>query len=324
MPVPYDHAGALFALGVRITKLDATGKSLTGANNCYVTDSLITIGAGLNYTNNKQITQENGRGATCVSYQAPDTLLNATIDPMHVCVPDPNILGFLLGGPVVLTPSEVQSIAITGGPTGGTFTITYSGQTTAAIVYNATAAQVQTALTALSNLGAGQVTCTGGPLPTTAVAVTFGGTLAGIDVAPFTASGALLTGGTTPAVVVTTTTPGGSGAAVGWRAPLVNVVAVPNGVAVEAWSNAIIDNAVASTLPYLHYIWPRVRFQLSSAFTLDASNVSVPQFKGVAEQNANFGTGPVGDITIGTDRVFQFVREATEPTAGGPAFVTVI
>ncbi|MDX2863304.1 hypothetical protein PV338_45035, partial [Streptomyces scabiei] len=35
--------------------------------------------------------------------------------------------------------NEVQSVAITGDPTGGTYTLTYSGQTTAGIAYNATA-----------------------------------------------------------------------------------------------------------------------------------------------------------------------------------------
>ncbi|MEV5977488.1 hypothetical protein [Streptomyces sp. NPDC052114] len=106
--------------------------------------------------------------------------------------------------------NEVQSVAITGGPTGGTYTLTYSGQTTAAIPYNATAAQVRTALQALSNIGSGNVACAGGPHPGSAITVTFQGALAGTDVAQMTANSASLTGGTTPAVAVTTTTPGGA------------------------------------------------------------------------------------------------------------------
>ncbi|MEW1568320.1 hypothetical protein AB0454_35750 [Streptomyces sp. NPDC093509] len=105
--------------------------------------------------------------------------------------------------------NEVQSVAITGGPTGGTYTLTYSGQTTGAIVYNATATQVRTALAALSNVGTGNVTCSGGPHPGSPVAVTFTGDLAGTDVAQMTATGSL-TGGTSPTVAVTTTTPGGA------------------------------------------------------------------------------------------------------------------
>lgn len=105
---------------------------------------------------------------------------------------------------------ELQTVTITGTPTGGTYTLTYSGQTTAAIPYNATAAQVRTALEALSNIGAGNVTTAGGPHPGTAVTVTFTGTLANTNVAQMTASSASLTGGSSPTVTVTTTTAGGA------------------------------------------------------------------------------------------------------------------
>lgn len=105
---------------------------------------------------------------------------------------------------------EVQSVAITGTPTGGTFTLSFGGQTTAAIPYNATAAQVRTALEALSTIGAGNVTTSGGPHPGSAVSVTFTGTLANTNVAQVTANSAGLTGGTTPTVTVSTTTGGGT------------------------------------------------------------------------------------------------------------------
>lgn len=67
------------------------------------------------------------------------------------------------GTVTVVTPwdvgvSEVQTIAIVG--SGGTFTITWSGQTTSALAYNASAATVQAALWALSNITDGDVTVT--------------------------------------------------------------------------------------------------------------------------------------------------------------------
>lgn len=107
--------------------------------------------------------------------------------------------------------NEIQTVTITGSPTGGSFTLTFNAQTTAAIAWNATAAAVQTALQALSTIGAGNVSVTGGPGPATPYSVTFIGTLAGLNVAQMTASGAGLTGGTTPAAAVTTATPGVSG-----------------------------------------------------------------------------------------------------------------
>lgn len=104
---------------------------------------------------------------------------------------------------------EVQTVTVTGTPTGGTYTLTFNGQTTAGIAYNASAANVQTALEALSNIAPGDVVCAGGPHPGTAVTVTFGGAYDAADVPQMTASAASLTGGTSPAVTVTTTTPGG-------------------------------------------------------------------------------------------------------------------
>jgi hypothetical protein len=104
---------------------------------------------------------------------------------------------------------EVQTVTITGTPTGGTYTLTFSGQTTSAIAYNATASAVQSALEALSNIASGDVTCGGGPHPGTPITVTFGGGVYdGEDVPQMTASGSF-TGGTSPAVTVSTTTPGG-------------------------------------------------------------------------------------------------------------------
>ncbi|MBA2696853.1 MAG: hypothetical protein H0U62_13680 [Actinobacteria bacterium] len=110
--------------------------------------------------------------------------------------------------PVTLTTGgvrAVQTITVTGTPTGGTFTLTFLGQTTAAIVFNATATVVQDALVALSNVNPGDVVCTGGPLPTTAVVATFGGQYS--TVATMTATGSF-TGGSTPGITVAATTPG--------------------------------------------------------------------------------------------------------------------
>jgi hypothetical protein len=114
-----------------------------------------------------------------------------------------------LYGPYVPDSSEVQTVTITGTPTGGSFTLTWSGQTTAAIAYNATAATVKTALEALSNINVGDVITAGGPFPGTAVTVTFTGQYAGVNVAQMTSTDSL-TGGSSPASAVTTTTAGGT------------------------------------------------------------------------------------------------------------------
>lgn len=106
--------------------------------------------------------------------------------------------------------NEIQTLTITGTPTGGDFTITYAGQTTAAIAFDADAAAVQSALEALSNIGVGDVACTGGDLPGTAVVITFGGALANTDVALMTVDDAGLTGGSSPEATIVQTLAGGN------------------------------------------------------------------------------------------------------------------
>lgn len=322
----YDGAGSLFALGLRLTKLDASGAPLPGEFNCYTTESLAQIGVNQEYSEPDAVEFRSGSGAVCVYYAPAKTLLRGLIEDFIICTPDPLVLEFACGGEVITTggTDEVQTVTITGTPTGGTFTLTFDGQTTANIAYNAIGSAVQSALVALSNLNTGDVVVTGGPGPGTPYVVTFGGAKGSQDVPTMTASGTLLTGGTTPAVGVAVTTPGAPGSnVIGYRAPEVNVDATPNGIAIEVWSNAIRDNAFDATLPYYHWIMPRARLVPSEAITLGAEDPATPTFEGTLEQNANFGTGPVGDGSFPADRIYQYCRVATIPDLSA-GFVEVV
>ncbi|HYJ22172.1 MAG TPA: hypothetical protein VEW07_09140 [Solirubrobacterales bacterium] len=98
--------------------------------------------------------------------------------------------------------SEQQSIAVDA--TGGTFTLTFEGQTTAPIAFDAEGTGgVQPALEALSTIGAGNVSVTGS---SGAYAVAFQGKLAGLDVPQMSADSSALTGGTATATIGTTAT----------------------------------------------------------------------------------------------------------------------
>jgi len=102
---------------------------------------------------------------------------------------------------------EVQTLT-EGGSGLTSFTVTYAGQTTASLDDDATAAEVQAALAALSTVGAGNVLVTGGPLATGPFSVAFVAGLANTNVAAMTTTP---TGGT-GTVVVATTTAGGADA----------------------------------------------------------------------------------------------------------------
>jgi hypothetical protein len=108
--------------------------------------------------------------------------------------------------------NEVQQLAIDA--TGGTFTVTFGANTTAALAYNITAAALQTALAGLASIGAGNVAVSGGPGNAGATApyvVTFIGTKAGADQPAMTTSAVSLTGSAHTAAV-STLTPGAAAA----------------------------------------------------------------------------------------------------------------
>lgn len=130
-----------------------------------------------------------------------------------------------LYGPYTVS-NEVQTLT-EGGSGLTSFTITWNGQTTASLDDDATAAEVQAALRALSNIGAGDVVVTGGPLATGPFTVTFTGALAGTDVAAMTTTP---TGGTGTVVVATATAGGteGSGGLEVCAGHLFSSVKVPN------------------------------------------------------------------------------------------------
>lgn len=93
--------------------------------------------------------------------------------------------------------NRVQVVTITGTPTGGTFTLSFNGNTTAALAYNAAAATVQTAVQGLGGAAAAATIAgsAGGPYTITLGVV---GSAAG----PITADGSALTGGTAATAVV--------------------------------------------------------------------------------------------------------------------------
>jgi hypothetical protein len=116
-----------------------------------------------------------------------------------------NAMGRALEAGLSMPGNEIQQVAVNA--TGGTFTLTYAGQTTTALAFNATPAVVLAALEALSNIptGALRVTQTVAVSPAFTYVIEFGGSLGETNVAQMTSTATGLTGGTAAAVVTTVT-----------------------------------------------------------------------------------------------------------------------
>lgn len=123
------------------------------------------------------------------------------------------------GAPVDGT-DEVQTLDVTGTPTGGTFTLSFQGFVTAPIAFDAATADVEAALEALPSIGTGGVAVTGsGALPGNQHTITFGGNVGKKAQPLIELVDNDLTGGTDPGVTIAEDTAGvtatGRGAAPG-------------------------------------------------------------------------------------------------------------
>jgi hypothetical protein len=94
--------GSVFALGMRVVRLDRTGAPLVGADNAYVTDNLVRLDFTMNYREGEEKERLNGAGRACLYYKAPDTVRGLTVDALELCYPDPELEEFINAGDVLV------------------------------------------------------------------------------------------------------------------------------------------------------------------------------------------------------------------------------
>lgn len=195
----YNQSGSQSALR------DAEIGDLAGFRNIYVSNAL-PAGFGVAYHRSAFVMSmqapEVPRGATFGSTQSLNGLtMRWLMDYDLRNLMDRSVLDCYAGTGVIADgkTAEVQTLTISGSPTGGTFTVTHSGQTTAAIAYNASAAAVQSAINKLNGVN---VTVT---LSGAVYTVTFHEPVG--NAAQMTATGSF-TGGSSPAITPATSTAG--------------------------------------------------------------------------------------------------------------------
>ncbi|KKL20913.1 hypothetical protein LCGC14_2450700, partial [marine sediment metagenome] len=102
--------------------------------------------------------------------------------------------------------NEVQDLTVTGTPSGGDTIISFGGSSSPAVLFDVTAAQMETHLEAMDSIPQGEATCSGGPWPGSVIQVTFSGSLAGIQALMTNVDS--FTGGSSPELTITENTPG--------------------------------------------------------------------------------------------------------------------
>jgi RHS repeat-associated protein len=207
---------------------------------------------------------------------------------------------------------SVQQVQLTGNPTGGTFTLTFNGQTTSAIAYNASAATVQSALQSLSTIGSGNA------LVAQAAGLSwnirFAGTLAGSVQPALTGNGSGLTGGTSPSVAITVTSLGGD-------AGRVQQVTDPRGIVSKLdydWLGRTVRTVEAfSTFN------PSSNSDKTTEFTYDGINhaltIQADLVGGAYQQTKNvYGVTTAGGSGLNSNDILSAVQYP-DPTTGNPS-----
>jgi hypothetical protein len=107
------------------------------------------------------------------------------------------------------------------------------------------------------------------------------------------------------------------GQSVGWAAPLVGTDALPNGVAIEIWSKAVVDGRQAGTNPYWHWVFPYAVLRQGGDRTIE-NDILATSFEGWSLGNAGFGDGPAAPVwPFMSDRAYAYARTASIPTGLG-------
>lgn len=149
--------------------LERTDQALTGDGSGLTGGSLSITTTAASITRRWTFVPANRGADTVKSYTlvkgsavGADRIAGALVRTLELTF-NRNEAGFQAGvlGRALQSGYAVQSVRVTDGSGGDTFTLTYQGQTTTPIAYNAAASAVQAALEALSTIGAGNVTVIG-------------------------------------------------------------------------------------------------------------------------------------------------------------------
>ena len=163
--------GALFQCKFTTTNNQIVNKAAT---NCSASNPVNQITSFLlprrdgkhSYVDFSQLTTANGETSTITAYglgASGDVAATGIIKRDHSINPATLVFGAGSGTSVAIDQTNVgvtYTLAITGS-SGGTYTLSYKGETTAAIVKSSTAQSVQSAINALSTVGSNGFTVTG-------------------------------------------------------------------------------------------------------------------------------------------------------------------
>lgn len=99
--MPPDGAATLYAVALRVARLDAAGLTPAGPNNMYVTNTLVKVTFTPVYEAGDETTKKDGQGRLCLNLKQPDTFKRVDINSVELCAEDPELVEILGGGAII-------------------------------------------------------------------------------------------------------------------------------------------------------------------------------------------------------------------------------
>lgn len=99
--MPPDGAATLYAVALRVARLDATGATPAGASNMYVTNGLVKVTFTPVYETGDEVTKKDGQGNLCLDIKQPDVFKRVDINSVELCANDPELAELLGGGAII-------------------------------------------------------------------------------------------------------------------------------------------------------------------------------------------------------------------------------
>lgn len=97
-----DCAGSVQLCALRVAKLASTGAPDPGAENLYVTDTMMSLEVDPEVSDGEDIEEKNGCGKIIVDYRSPDAYRRLNVS-LVLAVPNPELVALLTGHGQLLT-----------------------------------------------------------------------------------------------------------------------------------------------------------------------------------------------------------------------------
>lgn len=107
-----------------------------------------------------------------------------------------------------------------------------------------------------------------------------------------------------------------NGETIGYASPELGVAVDDYGVSIEAWSNAKIGDEDPSELPYIRWVFGKVKnWRFAGERELNNTGHVASVYSGEAYDNANFFDGPANDWDYISGRTWALARDGAPPAA---------